>query len=215
MTLRWTVAFVLLLTCTGCKLAGPLAYYLRPRQINKPEFTFPDGARVAVLFERADRVTPMPVFEHALYEKTAAYFRQYDSPARLVPLRRVNDLRRSIGREFDEMPIQTIGRRLNADYVLNVRIEALQSQVEPGHPLLDPRVTLRTKVIACENPASDARVWPDESRGHLVEHKRQTSEYAGPEVADAELAKLGRETAYWVTLPFFPVDLEEAAPVER
>lgn len=199
----------------GCNIMAPLMYYLRPPQIQKAEYEFHSGSRVAVLLDPAQPIYDAPVFNQALFDKLREYFAQYKSKATLVPLKDVNGLKHSQRRDFAKWSIQRVGRELNADYVLYLKIESLEAHETPDHPLVAPHVVLRAKVIATSHPASDARVWPEADEGRTIDCSRQASEYAGPEKVDLELAKLGHDTAYFVMMPFFDVDLEEPTPVER
>jgi hypothetical protein len=200
---------------TGCNIMGPLAYYLRPPQIQKAEFEFPTGSRVAVLFDAAQPAYEAPVFNQALFDKLRGYFAKYKSEADLTPLGEVLRLQRQDRDAFATWSIQRIGRELAADYVLHLKIQSLTLRETPEHPLVSPSVLMRAKVIATAHPASDARVWPEADEGRAIDCTRQATEYAGAEKADLELTKLGRDAAYFVMMPFFDVDMEEATPVER
>lgn len=199
----------------GCQALGPIAYYLSPPHIQKAEFKIPPESKVAVLFDAARPEYQVPVFNTALFEKLQFYFRKYNSTAHLIPLVHVYQLKRKDPTAFAKSSVQHIGRQLDADYVLYLRIESLETRPSPDYPLITPHVVLRSKLIATQHPASDARVWPENREGLKIECKRQASEYAGPERADAEIAKLGRDTAYFVMMPFFDVDMESPTPVER
>ena len=129
-----TVLLALVICAAGCDKLGAIAYYLQPKQIAKAEFTFPPDSRVAVLFDRDSGVDPMPVFEHQLFEATSGYFRKYESKARLLPLTRVNSLRRTKGSEFNRMPLQTVGRELDADYVLHIRVVSFAAREAVASP---------------------------------------------------------------------------------
>ena len=60
----------------GCKLVGPIAYYLQPPQIQKPEYEFPTGTRVTLVIEARDSQHENPVFSEALYERVVTMLRQ-------------------------------------------------------------------------------------------------------------------------------------------
>jgi len=199
----------------GCNIMAPLAYYLRPSQIQKAEFKFPAGTRVAVLFDATQPAYEAPVFNQALFDKLRGYFAKYKSQADLIPLSEVHGLKRRNADDFATWSIQRIGRELDADFVLYLKIQTLVLRETLNHPVVSPRVSIRAKVIATAHPASDARVWPEADEGRAIDCTRQPSEYSGTDKADLELAKLGRDTAYFAMMPFFNVDLEEPTPVER
>lgn len=208
-------ACLLLALAPGCSLLGPIAYYFRPPQIQKAAHPLPRNARLAVLFDAASPQYEAPVFEQALFTKLQEYFRRYESDAELIPLAEVLALRRAHSDDFPTWSVQRVGRELNADYVLWLRIEELSARESAGHPLLTPRVVLYSKLIAVAHPPADARVWPDAEEGERIECTRQAAEYTSPQAADLELAKLGKDTAWFVMMPFFDVDLEQPRPVER
>jgi len=202
------------LLCCGCRAVGAAAYYLRPPQIQKAEFRFPRDSRVAVLIDAAKPEADNPVFARALYDRLRDYFREYRSPARLVPLRDVLDLRQSDPQAFARWSVQRIGRELGADYVLHVRVDSLRLLENQGVPLVRPQAQIHIKVIVVDHPATDARVWPEEPEGRAITCKRQAREASGPQAVDEEAAKLGSDAAYFVMMPFFNVDLEARRPVE-
>lgn len=201
---------------TGCNLVAAIAYYFRPPQIQKPEYEFPAGSRLAILIEAAQPQRENPVFSRALHERAVTMLREGKSPATVIPARAVSDLRRS-NRDFDQWSLQRIGRALKADQVLYVKIERLVIRQTPDYPVLTPAVDLRLKLIGVNEPPVHARLWPQAKEGHALSCTRQTAEVpdADPDAVDAEARKLGCDTAYHVTMPFIEVDLEEPPPVER
>jgi len=199
----------------GCQALGSLAYYFRPRQIQKPEFEFPAGSRVAFVIEAADPRYESPVFNEALYERTVQTLRDGGSKAEFLPLRAAADLRRDHP-DFDQWSLQRIGRELNASHVLYVRIDRLTIRQSPDYPVLTPAVELHMKVIGCGKDPEQARLWPAAREGYAVSRTRPAAEAADsePDAADIQARKLGIETAYWVALPFIAVDREVKPPVE-
>lgn len=201
---------------TGCSQLGAIAYYLRPRQIQKPQYEFPAGTRVAFVIEAVNPQQENPVFNQALYERVTDRLREGKSGANLLPLSLANDLRRR-NLDYPQWSLQRIGREMNADQVLYIKIDSLTIRPTPDHPLLTPEVALHVKLISVQEPPLHARIWPDAKEGHLVQCKRQVAEAAdeNPEGPDVEARKLAYDTAYWVTMPFLEIDLEENPPVER
>ncbi len=211
------VLLVLLLGLTsGCNILGPIAYYLSPPQIQKPEFEFPTGSTAALLIEARNSQYDNPVFNAALYERLELMLREGESEATLLPLRAATDLRRKHA-DFAKWSLQKIGRELDTEYVLYLKIDRLVIQPSRDHPLLTPEIDLRMKLIGVNEASVHARIWPEEKAGRLVTCKRQYSEAGdtNPDAYDAETRKLGCDTAYWVSMPFIEVDLEEKPPVER
>lgn len=216
--IRASVAVVLALllapTC-GCQIIGAMGYYLSPAQIQKPEFEFEKGSRVALLIETAQAAQDNPVFSRALHERVVTLLREGDSHAQLLPHQEVVQLRRT-STDFKNWPIQKIGRELGADYVLYIKLDNLVIRSEPDHPMLTPAVDLHMKLIDIHQPAVHARVWPEEREGREASCARLRSEAAdaNPDAEDLAARKLGYDTAYYVTMPFLTVDLEDKPPVE-
>lgn len=216
--LRYGALFLLagLTLATACGQLGAIGYYLRPRQIQKPQYEFPAGTRVAVLIEAASAAQENPVFDQALYERMTEMLREGKCEATLLPLHEVLDLRRQ-NADYAKWSIQRIGRELDADQVLCIKLDTLIIRPTPDHPLLTPEVTLHMKLIGVSEPSAHARIWPEAKEGYLVQCKRQIEQAAdeNPEGPDSEARKLGHDTAYWVTMPFLEVDLEVTPPMER
>jgi hypothetical protein len=206
----------LLAATAGCNILGPMAYYLQPRQIQKPQYEFPADSRVAVVIEARNPRYENPVFNEALYERVVTMLRDGKSKATILPLQQVTQLRHA-NADFAKWSLQRIGRRLGADHVLYVRIDRLVIHPSPDYPILSPEVDLHMKVIGVHEPAVHARIWPETKEGHPLSCRRQVAEVAdaNPDAADIEARKLGYDTAYWVTMPFIKVDLEKRPPVER
>lgn len=190
-----------------------MTYFLRPPETQKPQFEFPKSSRVLVMLDPARPDYESPIFSRALYDRLVDIFRERKSTVQLISPREVNELRRTHP-DFDAWSVQRIGRELNADHVIWIRIDRLQSRQAPGYPVLEPRVELRTKVIAVENPATDARVWPTEKDGQKTECTRPMREATDASAEDMELKKLARDAAWYVAFPFFEQNLEENPPRE-
>lgn len=197
---------------TGCNLIAMGAYYFRPRDIQKAEYTLPKDSEVAVFLEAARPEMESPVFRRALCDQMVTLLREGKCEAKLIPQSRVDEMRRE---DISDWSMQRIGQELKADYLLYLRIESFQLREFPDHPLLSPEVQLRMKLIGVHDPKENARIWPAETEGRIVHCKRQPVEAVDPDIQDAEAAKLGRDTAYWVTMPFIDVDLEQKPPIAR
>lgn len=211
---RLVLLAALSLGLCGCQILKGLVYYLSPPRIEKAEFTFPKGAVIALMIDPARPEMESPVFNRALHERLVEIFREKKSDARLIAPRDVLALRRS-NPDFDQWPIRRVGQELSATHVLYARLDQLSVRESRDSPVLDPRVAMRLKVLGVELPDQDARVWPGEKEGRLITAARQASEAADPGRDDSELAKLGREVAYLVSMPFFEVNLEEKPPKEN
>lgn len=197
----------------GCNILRPLAYYLRPPQIQKPEYEFPADSRVAIMIEAARRRHENPVFNRALYERLVELLRAGKPQPTFLPLRAISDLRRAHA-DFDRWSLQRIGRALHADQLLYIKLDRLIIRQSPDYPLLTPTVELHTKLIGVNQPAAHGRLWPEQKEGRAVSCSRQPSEAGGADAADHAARKLGYDTAYYVAMPFIEVNLEEKPPVE-
>ncbi len=205
----------LLLSAAGCNVMGAAAYYLSPPKIQKAEFAFPAGSRVAVLVDAANPEQLNLIFARSLHEKLNEYFRNRKTTATLLPHDTIMRLRVEHA-DFGRWPVQKVGRECGATHVLYLRIVELQGREAPDHPVVSPAVRLQMRVIGVELPPAKARLWPeDEEDGRELTCRRQSVEATTSDVEDRELGKLGIDTAWYVMLPFFDVDLEERRPVER
>lgn len=212
----FAVLLALLSLTTGCKaVIGAIGYYFRPRQIQKPEYEFVDGERVAMVIEAAQPRDENPVFNRALHERVVQMLREGKSKATVLPFRPLADLRRDHP-DLDQWSLQRIGRELQADHVLYIKLDRLIIRQTADYPVLTPAVELHMKLIGVSQPGVHARLWPEEKEGRAVSRSRQIREVADddPDAPDAEAMKLGYDTAYYVTMPFIKVDLEENPPVE-
>lgn len=204
----------IVLAAPGCDAIKAIAYYLRPAAIDPAEYEFPADARVLLMLDPARPGYDNPVFSKALHDRMVEIFREKKSSAELIAPREVGALKRD-NPDFRSWSIRRIGSELKATHVLYARVDFLQSRQTPDYPVLEPRVSMRLKVIAVERPDGDARVWPTEREGREVTCERQSQEAGDPSVEDATMTKLGRDTAYLVALPFFKHDQEEKRPREQ
>ncbi len=211
----FAVLLSLLGLAAGCNVISAIAYYFRPREIQKPQYEFPADSRVAIVIEAARPGEENPVFNQALYERVVEMLREGKSKAAILPLRAVTDLRRA-DPDFNKWSLQKVGRALQADHVLYIRIDRLLIRQSPDYPILTPAVDLHLKLIGVGQPPVHARLWPEAKEGYPVSCARQTTEAAdtGPDAGDLEARKLAYDTAYYVTMPFIEVDLEQPPPVE-
>ncbi len=199
----------------GCRAAGALAYYFGPPRVQKPEFVIEPGRKLALLIEAVRPSQENPVFSRALHERVVTMLREGGCKAEVIAYRKLFDLRQR-NKDFARWPIQKIGRKLGADYVLYIRLDDLVIRQTPDAPVLTPSVRLHMKLIDVHQPPPHARVWPSDDDARPVRCTRQATTVAdeNPEAADTQARKLGYDTAYYVTMPFIKVDLEKPPPVE-
>ena len=208
---------ILLTSSTACRQGtGALAYYFRPPDIQKPEWQFPEGSRVALVIEAARPEFENPVFNAALHDRTVEMLRAGKSKAAFISHRAAVELRQQ-NDQYRKWSIQRIGQKLSVDYVLYARVTQLVLLPTPEYPLITPTVALNLKVIDVDAPTLHARVWPEEKSGRVMNCKRQTIQVSetDPDAIDSEARKLGFDTAYFVSMPFIKVDMENKRPVER
>ena len=210
----WVAAPFLLLGLSGCNLVAAVGILTAPPQIKKAEYRLAPG-RLAVLIETARPEEDHPVFAQAFHDRLVDEFRQHKIRAQVVSRDEVQRARQE-NPDFARWSVQRVGRWLLADQVLYVRIESLQLYEAPGSPLLAPRVQMRVRVIGVNEPEETARLWPgpEEPGGRLMQRTRQPKEAIDSVLIDAEAAKLGREAAFLVAMPFRDVDLEQKPPWE-
>lgn len=210
-----TLLLLLLLGSTsGCNLIRGIAYFLHPPVIDPAEYEFPADAKVVLMLDPARPGYENPVFAKALYDRMVEIFREKESSAQLIAPREVLLLKRDHP-DFARWSIRRIGTELKATHVLYAHVDFLQARPTPEYPTVEPRVTLRLKVIAVEKPDADARAWPSERDGREITCDRPPQAETDPASEDAAMMKLGRDTAYLVSLPFFKHDQEEKQPHEK
>jgi hypothetical protein len=197
----------------GCNLLGPIAYYLGPPRVQKAEFALTDRGRVAVVVDYVRREQENPVFTQALVEKLIEIFREKKSSTRLVPPEELLELRRT-HRDFSGWSLQRIGRELNAEQVLWLRVENLTLRLAPDDPVLYPRVVLRVAVIGSDRPPERPRLWPEEPEGREVSCSRPPQEAGDFHTQDLAAISLARDTAHLLATLFFDTDLEQPLPRE-
>lgn len=197
----------------GCNILGPITYYLGPPRVHKAEFPLTSRGRVAVVVDYVRREQENPVFAQALVEKLIEIFREKKSSTRLVPPEELLELRRT-HRDFSEWSLQRIGRELNAEQVLWLRVENLTLRVAPDDPVLYPAVVLRVMVIGSDRPPERPRLWPQELEGREVSCRRPPQEASDFHAQDLAAIKLARDTAYLLATLFFDTDLEQPLPKE-
>lgn len=207
-------AGLLLPAVAGCNIVAAIAYFFGPPQIQWAEFRLTDG-RLAVLVETARPEQDNPVFRQAFSDKLAEIFRDQRVKAQLVPQEEIFRLRQQ-DPDFSRWSVQKVGRRLNAKYVLYVRIEDLLLRESPGSPVLAPAVRMRLRLVDPHAPPDKAQLWPGphERDGRQVARGRQHREATDAQAVDEEAAKLGKDAAYLVAAPFYDVDLEKKTPWE-
>lgn len=210
------LTIALLLPAAGCQLVAAIGILTAPRQIQKAEYTL-IGGRLAVLVEAVRPDEDSPVFRHAFQQRLDEIFRdKKEIEVELVPVAEIEYLRqRNI--DFSKWSIQKVGREVDAEQVLYVRIEQLRFLETPDSPVLAPRVRLWLKLIGTYKPADAARLWPtaEEPNGRMIERERPITEYTGPTALDSEMRKLAREAAFLTAMPFYDVDREDKIPWER
>ncbi len=198
----------------GCQAFAPLAYYFSPPHVQKAEYKFPPNSRLALFVDPVRPEFDHPLFIQGLHQRVRQTFFERKSTVEIIPLERLASLHRS-GIDVRSWSIQKIGRELDATHVLYLRVEQLTLRAFPEVPVLEPSVTLYQKLIAVDHPENDARVWPAEREGRQVLCSRQPIETTEEGAEDAEVRKLGIDTAYFVTMPYFDTDLEAPRPIER
>lgn len=196
----------LLVMLPGCKLVEAIHYFFQPPRTQPAEVTLTKGTLV-ILIDMAHSNQESPIFNKALHEKMIAIFREHDVNTKVVPLDEQTRLRQA-NADFKTWSLSKIGRELNADQVLAIRIEELQLRESPSSPLIAPRIDVDLKVIDPNAPPGKARVWPDGLEERRLPITLPPSEAVDEQTLDAAAAALGRETARTITQYFYEVDLE-------
>ncbi|TWT44606.1 hypothetical protein RAS1_10210 [Phycisphaerae bacterium RAS1] len=202
----------LLAGLAGCSALRALAYYLSPPQIQKAAYKLTEG-RLAIVIDYAHAEDENPVFSRRLHDAITGLFRDHKVKSQVISFDDVLSLRQ-VNRDYSSWTIQRIGRELEADEVLYLRVTRLQFQEEPGHPVVAASAALGVKVIGTQQDEAHARLWPEERDGKSVTCSRPPLE-AARETIDIEAAKLATDTSHFVGGFFYDTDLEEKPPKER
>ncbi len=212
-TLALGILAPLLALGAGCNVVGAMAYYLGPHRTQKAEFNLTAG-RLALIVDNARPSERNPVFDRALYDQIVAIFKERKVKSQVVPFEDVVELRRS-NADFDSWSLQRVGKALDAEQVLYLRIEHLAIREAPDSPVMTPTVAVRVKVIGTDRAASEARLWPTESEGRPIACSRPTEEVGDAMMMDTAATKLAKDTAQEIAKLFYEVDLEEHTPKEH
>lgn len=203
------------LLITGCgKQLGAFMYFLGPQRIHDPEIEL-THSRLAILIEFADPAAENPVFARTFHDLLVDQFTEKKLKTKVVPFDEVARLR-SENADFSSWSVQRIGRRLGAEQVLYVRIETFIVHEEPGHPLIEPKVDMRLKVIDARASAKEGKVqlWPEEPEGRRITLARAPKESGTPRQIDDEIKKLARQTGRIAARCFVEYDEEDKLPEE-
>ncbi len=205
----------LMLVLPGCNIVGPLGVLLSPPQIKKADFKL-THERLAVLIDVARAGDENSVFTQAFHDKLVEIFREKKVNSQVVPATEVLRLRQT-NPDFARWNLQRVATALGAEQVLCVRIERLSLRTTPEHPVLEPFVEMRVKVVGRDAPAKSARLWPgsEEREGREISRARLICEATDPTIVDSEAAKLGKDAAVLVAMPFYDVDTEAPVPWEK
>ncbi|MFO0838042.1 MAG: hypothetical protein U1D55_05900 [Phycisphaerae bacterium] len=210
----------------GCQFIGGIAYFLGPKRVEKAEFKLAQG-RVAIVVEYERPSDASPVFDRAFHERMVEIYRdeklaqskaksavtgetEFVAPSRWADLRQSDPDSRT-------WSIQRIGRELDAEQVLYIRVARLQLRETPDYPILSPQVLLRGRVISSNEPPPHHRLWPTGpmDEGREVSAERPPQEFSGADQIDSEVTKLARMAAYTLSRYFLDTDLEAPTPKER
>lgn len=208
-----------LLTCTavaallaGCRTIGAIAYYTTPHPKTPAEYTFPEGGRVAILIEARQQSEANPVFDKTLHETLVNTLKEQEVKAEFVPFREMLALRREPG--YAGWSVQRIGREVDADQVLFIRLDRLSMRESPDYPVVEVKAVADVKVIGTSDPEAQARLWPEDPGGRQVKLDRPAKEASQPRVADEEMTKSARVLAREIARFFYEYDPEDKLPIE-
>ncbi|MCK4341151.1 MAG: hypothetical protein KAY37_05435, partial [Phycisphaerae bacterium] len=155
----WGIVLVgLFFFLPGCNIIGAIAYMTAPPQMKDAEIELTTG-RLVLFIEYANSSEENPVFTRAFRERLIEIFREQEVNDQIVPPEEILRLRQ-VKADFSRWSLQKIGRELDAEQVLYVRIERLRMQASADALLLTPEVRLQMKVIAPRASPREARLWP-------------------------------------------------------
>lgn len=199
----------------GCgQQLGAILYFLSPQRIRQPEIKLTEG-RLAILIEFSDPSAENPVFARQFHDILVDQFTQRKLKTKVVSFDDLARLR-SENADFATWSVQRIGRRAGAEQVLYVRIESFLTHEHPDHPLIEPKVEMRLKVIDSRTSAKESKVqlWPDEADGRRLAMSRPPREAGTPRQIDEEVKKLARQTGRIAARFFVEYNEEEELPRE-
>ncbi|MBN2447867.1 MAG: hypothetical protein JXO22_14135 [Phycisphaerae bacterium] len=199
---------------SGCaNILGAMSYYLSPEHRQAALYE-PTTNALAIIIDGAPTEPDHPLFRQALHDKIVALFRENNVNDDVVPYADQLDLQQRMP-DYSSLTIQRIGRELGVEQVIHLQITSFSFRDTPSHPLVNPHVTLRVKVVDCNGPAKTARLWPETSEGWEVECSRPAQEASTVQALDEAAAKLGNDTAQLVARLFYDHTLEERVPTEK
>lgn len=198
----------------GCNIVGATVLMMHPPVMQDAEVELTEG-RLAIFIEYAQPRQENAVFTQTFYDRLVEILREQEVAAQVVPLQEVLRLRQKHP-DFRQWSLQRVGRKLDADQILYVRVERLSLRSAPGQPLLEPVAELRMKLIDPRAIATPARLWPprNEPEGRAIHRARQTREAADSVLLDAETVKLAKDAAWLAAKPFYKWDTEKKDPWE-
>ena len=199
---------------SGCaNILGAMSYYLSPEHRQAALYE-PTTNAMAIVIDGAPTEPDHPLFRRALHDKIVALFRENGVNNNIVAYAKQLDLRQREP-DYDHLTIQSIGTRLGVEQVIHLQITTFSFRDTPTHPLVNPHVALRVKVIDCNGPAKTARLWPESSEGWEIECSRPAQEATTVQALDETATKLGNDTAQLVARLFYDHSVEERIPTEK
>ena len=205
-------ATCLLTLLSGCREIGMAGYLLSPRQIEKPQYELSES-RVAILIDPPPRAEMHPLFARALHKKTVSLLKDFEVDTQIVPYDETIRLQQDP--DYFNWTTQRIGEKLHAAEVIHVQLTNFMLRETEDHPLLNPMVEMRVKVIDSNAKPAKARLWPDDIEGYLIKVERQPREAGSMRDLDREAIKLGNDAAQHLARLFAEWDREETIPVEH
>lgn len=198
--LAWAGVWLVSAALTGCQSAAIAVSAVQGAPTNPAVYPLPQVRTAAVVDDPQQRLED-PSIARQIGTTTMFYLEHHEAllPAQVVAPRDVTRLQNMAGRAWSRLPIDEIGRRLDAAQVIYIKVAAVRFRTD--EQLYRPEITLEVKVI---DALSGDRLWPpapplleagQTAPGHRVAVQLDYETRAGRFADDATPGDLARRLA--------------------
>jgi hypothetical protein len=146
-------------TC-GCPLVAWLTANLAPPPTLKAEYQPPKDKIVLVVVREAEDCPPIEyvTIKYEMAEKIATKLVKHKIAASTVPNDSLQNL--EFTREYRDMKLDEIGRKLGADLILCVQIQKFSLKESSVSPVWQGQMSASVMVVDCHALPGQAKLWP-------------------------------------------------------
>ncbi len=176
----------------GCQVGWVLLERMFPKRRVPAEFKLPKKATVLVFPDDVENPLSYPPVKRILAQRVAQGLLEKKLVAAVVPHDRLTALR-AAEPDFNRLAVATVGRKLGADVVVYLAVDAFSLKDNPVNTLWRGKFAVRVRVVDVQK----GRLWPDQTAGHRVAVSlplaESTSETFGAELARMLAERLGEK----------------------